>query len=186
VIALAASAGGLEALGEVLPALPAGFPAAVLVLLHLYPGRESVLAEVLSRQCALPVWRARAGEPVRPGTVYVAPPGRHLLVQPPGILALSAAPPEHYVRPSADPLFRTLAGVFGKRAVAVVLTGRDSDGSGGVAAVRDAGGVVIAQDPASAREPGMPRNSIRTGAVHHVLPLAEIGPALVRLAQTAP
>jgi two-component system chemotaxis response regulator CheB len=98
-----------------------------------------------------------------------------------GVLSLSQAAKVHFVRPSAEPLFESAALVFGPRAIAVVLTGGDGDGSDGVRFIRKAGGIVIAQDPASCPAPSMPESAIATGDVHHVLPLGEIGPALVRL-----
>ena len=181
VVSVVASMGGIAALRQLLSSLPAGFPAAVLVVQHVERGRESHLAELLARVSALSVREARDGERMREGVVYVAPPDRHLLAAADGTLALSDAPPEHFTRPSGDPLFRSVAEHYRERAVAVVLTGRDADGSGGVPHVHAAGGTVLAQDPATAVEGSMPRASIRTGAVDRVLPLDEIGPALVSM-----
>ncbi len=181
VVAVAASAGGLHALGVVLGGLPAGFPAAVLAVQHLTPGRDSQLADLLRPGCALPVAWAADGDRPRPGAVFLAPPDRHLLLAAGGTLVLSDGPPEHFTRPAADPLFRSVAAARGPRAVAVVLTGADSDGADGAAAVRAAGGVVIAQDPGSAFAPGMPAAAIAAGAASRVLPLGEIAPALVAL-----
>jgi len=185
VVSVVASLGGIAALRRLLAALPADFPAAVLVVQHLEPGRASHLAELLARVSSLPVREAREGERMREGVVYLAPPDRHLLAGADGALALSGAPPEHFSRPSGDPLFRSVATHYGDRAVAVVLTGRDADGSGGVGEVRAAGGTVLAQDPETAAAGSMPRASIRTGAVDRVLPLDEIAPALVRMVTEA-
>ncbi|HWE36717.1 MAG TPA: chemotaxis protein CheB [Isosphaeraceae bacterium] len=182
VVAIAASAGGLEALSRLLGALPADFPAPILVLQHLDPGRPSLLAQILGRRTKLMVKQAEAGEPVRPGAVFVAPPGRHLLVDAGGRLSLSTSELIHLVRPSADRLFESVAEGFGPRAVAVVLTGTGSDGEGGVRAVRRRGGTVIAQDPATATYAGMPAAAVRTGCVDLVLPLDQIAPRLVALA----
>lgn len=181
VIAMAASLGGIGALRAVLSALPAGFPAAVLVVQHQHPTRESRLAEILDRCGPLRVREAREGDRVAEGVVHVAPPDLHLLAAEDGTLTLSHAPTEHFSRPSADALFRSVALHFGSRAIAVVLTGRLADGSGGVRAVHEAGGVVLAQDPATARAASMPATSIRTGSVDRVLPLEEIAPMLVTL-----
>lgn len=183
VVAVGASLGGIGALKLVLGALPADFPGAVLVVQHLDPRARSRLDQVLSPAMRLPVAHAREGDRIREGRIYLAPPGRHLGVNADGTLSLSDAPAVQFVRPSADVLFASVADAFGDGVVAVVLTGREKDGAAGVVRVHDRGGTVIAQDPAGARAPGMPENSIRTGTVDHVLPLGEIGPALVRLAR---
>jgi two-component system chemotaxis response regulator CheB len=181
VVAIAASLGGVAALRGILAALPAGFPAAVLVVQHQQGGRPSGLAGILDGCGPLPVREARDGETLREGVVLLAPPDQHLLALGDGTLSLSNAPREHFSRPSADALFRSVALHFGARAIAVVLTGRLADGSGGVGAVHDAGGTVLAQDPATAAEGSMPSSSIRTGSVDRVLALEAIAPALVTL-----
>ena len=181
IVLLAASAGGLAAISTVLGALPAGFPAPVVVVQHLDPRHTSLMAEILRRRTPLRVEEATEGVITEPATVYVAPPDDHLLVNPGGRLSLSHADPVHFVRPSADRLFESGAGAFPGRVVAVVLTGTGSDSNMGVRAVEQAGGTVIAQDPATAEFAGMPQAAIDTGGVAHVLPLEEIGPALVAL-----
>lgn len=181
VVAIAASLGGVAALRGILAGLPAGFAAAVLVVQHQQGGRASSLAGILDGCGPLPVREARDGEALREGVVLLAPPDHHLLALGDGTLAFSDAPREHFSRPSADALFRSVALHFGARAIAVVLTGRLGDGSGGVGAVHDAGGTVLAQDPATAAEGSMPSSSIRTGSVHRVLALEAIAPALVTL-----
>ena len=174
VLAVASSAGGITALGVVLGALPIGLPIPVLVVQHLDPRHETVIAHVLARGAQLPVKLAEAGELARPGTIYVAPPNRHLLVGAGGLLALSDSELVHFVRPSADLLFESLAGAYGARAIACVLTGTGKDGAMGVTAVKSRGGTVIAQDPASADFAGMPQAAVETGMVDFVLPLDEI------------
>jgi two-component system, chemotaxis family, protein-glutamate methylesterase/glutaminase len=181
IVLLAASAGGLAAISTVLGALPGDFPAPVVVVQHLDPRHTSLMAEILGRRTPLRVEEATEGVITEPATVYVAPPGDHLLVNPGGRLSLSHADPVHFVRPSADHLFESGAGAFPGRVVAVVLTGTGSDSNMGVRAVERAGGTVIAQDPATAEFAGMPQTAIDTGGVAHVLPLEEIGPALVAL-----
>ncbi len=182
VVALAASAGGLAALTEVLSALPADFPAPLVVLQHLAPLHRSLLPDILSRRVPLRVKQAQEGDRLGPGTVYVAPPDRHLLIRPGGIVALTRTAPVHYVRPSADLLFESAAEAFGGRAVAVVLSGSGSDGDRGVCAVKRAGGTVIAQDEGSSTYFGMPGAAIGTGCVDRILPLEAIAGALVGLA----
>jgi two-component system chemotaxis response regulator CheB len=182
VVALAASAGGLTALCRILSALPVDFPAAVVVLLHRTAQEPNLLAEILGRRTALRVEGAREGAVLRPATVFVAPPGFHLLVNAEGVLSLSQSAKVRFVRPSADRLFESLATSLKERVIAVVLTGGGSDGSGGVALIKTMGGTVIAQDVRTAEAPGMPMAAIATGQVDAVLALEAIAPALVRLA----
>ncbi|HLH68563.1 MAG TPA: chemotaxis protein CheB [Candidatus Dormibacteraeota bacterium] len=181
-VAMAASAGGLQALGTVLSSLPSRLPAAIVVVQHLDPRHRSRMAEILAKRTALHVAEAVEGEQLRPGQVRIAPPDRHLLVNPDGSLTLSQSELVHFVRPSADLLFESAAAAFGKRVIAVVLTGTGSDGAMGVTAVKKMGGTVIAQDEASADFFGMPGAAIKVGAVDLVLPLAEIPSAIVALA----
>jgi two-component system chemotaxis response regulator CheB len=139
------------------------------------------MADILSRRTRLRVKQAAEGEALEVGNVYIAPPNRHLLVDPDGTLALSESELVHFVRPSADLLFESVAAVFRDRAIAVVLSGTGRDGAMGVTAIKKVGGTVIAQDPGSAEFPGMPEEAIHTGDVDFVLPLEEIAPALVTL-----
>ncbi len=181
IVALAASAGGLTALSRVLAALPAGFPAPLVVVQHLDPRHRSLMAEILSRRTPLRVKQAEDGEHVGPATVYIAPPNRHLLVNSDGTLSLTQSQLVHFLRPSADLLFESVAASYGERAIAVVLTGTGSDGALGVKAIKKMDGTVIAQDEATAEFFGMPGAAIRSGSVDFVLPLDEIAMALVTL-----
>ncbi|HEY0783394.1 MAG TPA: chemotaxis protein CheB [Thermoanaerobaculia bacterium] len=181
VVALAASAGGLAALSEVLAALPADFPAPILVVQHLDPKHRSWMAEILSRRVELDVRQAQGGETLATGTIYIAPPDHHLVVDAQGVLALSSAAHVRHVRPSADLLFSSLADGFGPRVIAVVLSGTGSDGANGSRSVKEKGGQVIAQDEATAEFFGMPAAAIRTGAVDRVLPLSQIASCLLEL-----
>ncbi len=184
VVALAASAGGLQALSEVLSGLPADFPATLVVVQHLDPRHRSLMADILNRRTSLAVKEAEEGEKLVSGTVYIAPPDRHLLVNPDGSLSLSQSELVHFVRPSADLLFESVAASFRERVIAVVLTGTGSDASMGVKAVKKMGGTVIAQDEATSEFFGMPGATIRTGTVDFVLPLSEVAQALVTLVIT--
>jgi two-component system, chemotaxis family, protein-glutamate methylesterase/glutaminase len=181
VVALAASAGGLAALSRILSALPAGFPAPLLVVQHLDPRHRSWLAEILGPRTGLRVAQARAGEPLAAGTVLVAPPDHHLLVGADGVLALADTDRVRFSRPSADVLFASLAESWGPGAIAVVLSGRGLDGADGVRAVKRRGGTVIVQGDASAEYAGMPSAAILTGAADQILPLDRIAAALVEL-----
>jgi two-component system chemotaxis response regulator CheB len=186
VVGLAGSAGGLFALGEVLAGLPADFPAPVFVVLHLHPAYVTRVDALLALRTALPVALVAGGERAEPGAVYVAPPDRHLLLTTRGTLALSNGPRTHFVRPSADRLFGSLAEHAGPGAIAVVLSGTGVDGRAGAEAVHAAGGTVLAQDEVTSAFFGMPGAAIASGVVDGVLPLAGIAPALVRLAAPLP
>src|SRR5207245_750784 len=181
VVAMASSAGGIAALTEVLGNLPGDFPAAIVVVQHLDPRHRSLMADILRRRTALDVLQASDGDSIRAGTAYIAPPDRHLLVNPNGTLSLSHSELVHFVRPSADLLFESVAASYRKRAIAVVLTGTGSDGSMGIGAIKKMGGTVVAQDQASAEFSGMPGAAIRSGYADFILPLDEIASALVTL-----
>jgi two-component system chemotaxis response regulator CheB len=181
IVAMAASAGGLSALSRVLAGLPGDFPAAIVVVQHLDPRHRSLMAAILSRRTPLQVKQAEEGEHTLAATVYIAPPNRHLLVNPDGTLSLSQSELVHFVRPSADLLFESVAASYRERAIAVVLTGTGSDGAMGVQAIKKMGGTVIAQDEATAEFFGMPSAAIHSGCVDFVLPLDEISAALITL-----
>ncbi|HLF26701.1 MAG TPA: chemotaxis protein CheB [Anaerolineae bacterium] len=184
VIALASSAGGLKALSQLISALPGAFPAAVVVVQHLDPRHRSLMADILARRTVLQVKQAQEGDQLCPATVYIAPPNRHLLVNSDGTLSLAQTELVHFVRPSADLLFESVAASFKDRVIAVVLTGTGSDGGMGVQAIKKMGGTVIAQDEATSEFFGMPGAAIQTGCVDFVLPLDEIAAALVTLVMT--
>lgn len=181
VVALAASAGGLNAINMVLANLPAAFPAMIVVVQHLDPRHRSLMAEILSRNTALHVKQAEEGESMQPGTAYIAPPDRHLLVNADGTLNLSQSELVHFVRPSADLLFESVAASYKEHAIAVVLTGTGSDGSMGVQAIKKMGGTVICQEIESAEFSGMPQAALQTKCVDFSLPLDKIAPALITL-----
>ena len=186
VVALASSAGGLTALSEILSGLPSDFAASVLVVQHLDPRHRSLMANILSRRTPLSVKEAAEGDALVPGKVFIAPPNRHLLVTPGGTASLSESELVHFVRPSADLLFESVAACYKERAICVVLTGTGSDGSMGVKAIKKMGGTVIVQDEKSSEFFGMPSAALQTGQVDFVLPLVEIAPALVTLVMKGP
>ncbi|WP_051831168.1 chemotaxis protein CheB [Streptomyces violens] len=175
VVALASSAGGLNALFQVLGPLPADLPAAVLVAQHQQPDRPNRLPHLLDARTRLTVRSARDGDTLERGTVLVTPPGYHLLVVSDnriGLIAVGerAVPP----RPTADMMLATLAVTCGPRALAVVLTGVGTDAQSGIRAVTCCGGRALAQDEVTSAHFGMPGAAIRTGEVDKVLPLTEI------------
>lgn len=172
------SAGGIEALGMLLPALHAHCRSAVLIVVHMPRQRPSRLADLFRGKCALPVLQAEDKQPVEPGTVYFAPPDYHLLVDcaedASPTLALSVDDPVHFSRPSIDVLFESAADCWGPSLMGVILTGANDDGVRGIGAVARAGGVTVVQDPAEALATTLPAGAVRTGLAQHVLPLAGI------------
>jgi len=180
-IAIVASLGGIEALHEVLSALPAEFPAAVAVCQHVSPQSPLALPRILGRRSRLPVSSALHGEPISPGRVYTAPPDQHLMVSRDRRVVLSHGQKVKCCRPAGDPLLVSAAGAYGERTLGVVLTGLNTDGAAGTQAIKWTGGMVLAQDRASCRAARMPLAAIATGCVDLVLPLEAIGPAIVAL-----
>jgi two-component system chemotaxis response regulator CheB len=183
VIAMAASVGGLNALSVILGGLPASFPAAIAIVMHLSPEHKSILAEILNSRTHLAVKQAHTGDVLNRGSVFVAPPNHHLSVVQDGRLKLSSSAAEkiHFARPSAEPLFASVAETYKSRAIAVVLTGGDGDGSFGVQIIKERGGTVIAQDRPTSQDFSMPETSIKTGDVDFILPLNAIAPKLIEL-----
>ena len=180
VVAIGGSADGFRSLTQILEALPPDFPAAVVITQHRRRGRVSVLARLLSRYCELPVKEAAKNEPLRPSVVYLAPPDHHLRVED-HHLSVTDGPPVNFSRPSIDVTFDSVAARCGDRAIGVVLSGGGRDGAKGLRRIKDAGGVTIVQDPAEARVSAMPRFALAADHVDFKLPVAEIGPTLVRL-----
>lgn len=181
VVAVGASAGGVEALTNFAASLPPDLPYAVLVVLHMPVGAPSVLARIIDRSGPLPAEPAVDGDPLEPGTIRVAVPNRHLLTYDHKI-ALSEGPTENGHRPAINALFRSVALTFGPRAVSVLLSGVLDDGTLGSAAVRSRGGTTIAQSPGDALFPAMPLNAIDAGVVDYQVGAIEIGGLLKQLA----
>lgn len=183
VVGIGASAGGVDALIRVVRDLPADFGAAICIVLHVPSSGRSLLAPILGRHTRLEVVEAQDGDALRAGRVYVAPNDRHLTVSG-GRVRLDRGPKENGVRPAVDVLLRTVASSSGAQAVAVILSGALGDGSAGALAVRQAGGVVIVQDPEDATVASMPESALRAvGGADEVLAAAAIGPALARLVE---
>jgi two-component system chemotaxis response regulator CheB len=177
-VVIAASAGGIQAVGIVLGALPQNLPAAVVVVQHRLPGRKSYLDEILMRQAHMPVVIAENGDRIVPGVVYVARPDRHLTIRPDKRMAYVDGSRIRFLLSSANPLLETAAAAFEGRIIAVVLTGRGRDARDGVQNVKAQGGLVIVQDRATSEHWSMPEAALRSGAVDYVLPLDAIGPAI--------
>lgn len=180
IVVIAASAGGIVALRSLLSGLPATFPVPILIVQHRSTV-PSVLESVLRHDTPLSVVEVIGGNTLTAGTVFVAPADHNLLLDMTGVLRLSCSAKVHHVRPAADPLFVSVADFYRERTIGVVLTGYGIDGSHGVEAIGRMGGYVIAQEPSTAEAPGMPSAAIQTGFVNAILPLNEIGPALLDL-----
>ncbi len=165
---------------ELLPGLPAPFPAPVAIVQHRSRNSGPTLPGVLQRYTKLRVREPLDKEEIRESHVYVAPADYHLMVED-GHFVLSTDPPVLFARPAIDVLFESAADAYGAGAIAVVLTGASADGSLGAARVKERGGTVVVQDPQTAESPLMPREALRATTADHVLPVAEIAPLLARL-----
>ena len=183
IIVVGASAGGVEALSRVVADLPEDLPASVFIVLHIPPMPTSALPTILGRRARLPVAHAIEGEAIKTGRIYVAPPDRHLLVLP-GRVRVAPGPRENGHRPAVDPLFRSAAVAYGSRVVAVVLSGSLDDGTAGLRAVKGRGGMAVVQDPEEALYRGMPLHAVEGDHPDLILPVAEIGKALAKLAES--
>jgi len=173
-IVIGASAGGVESLSTLLPAIPASTRAAVFVVLHLPREHKSLLSEIFGASCAISVKEAEDKEPVRPATVYFAPPDYHLLIDTGPQIALSVDEPLHFSRPSIDVLFESAAECYGSRLLGVILTGASRDGAAGLAAVKAAGGVTAVQTPGTTQQSMMANAALSFGPADFVLPVPQL------------
>lgn len=173
IIVMGASLGGVDALPRVVARLPRDLGAAVLIVLHMAPGAPSYLADRLDSAGSLRTAAAVDGEPITPNRIYVAVPDRHLMLEG-NRIRLSRGPRESHARPSVDVLFRSAAICCGRRVIGVILTGMLDDGTAGLWAIKDRGGVAIVQSPEEAAYPSMPLSASRHVTVDHTLSLAEL------------
>jgi two-component system chemotaxis response regulator CheB len=181
-IVIGCSAGGLDALKSLLHALDPLLHQAVIVCSHRGDQTTDLLGSLLARHARLPVREARERCPAEAGTIHLAPPGYHLLIERDRHFALSVDSPVHYSRPSIDVLFESAAEAYGARLAGVMLTGASADGARGLARIRHGGGLAIVQDPAEALAPAMPQAALDHAGADHCLPLARIAPLLNELA----
>ena len=180
-VVIGASAGGVQALSALSAALPADLRVPCFVVIHLPRESPSLLPEIFSAHCKRPVGEAQDKESVQAGTVYIAPPDYHLLLDRGPTLALSTDELVHYSRPSIDVLFESAADVYGKGLLGIILTGWNQDGADGLQAVHRAGGLTIVQNPDTAEAPVMPQAALARTPVHYILNLEEIAALLAAL-----
>jgi two-component system chemotaxis response regulator CheB len=180
IVVVGASSGGVEALRVIAASLPEHLSAPVCVVLHTSPQSPAILSDLLDRVGPLRAVTARNRDRLAPGTIYVAPPDSHLLVEP-GTLRLTKGPRENRFRPAIDPLFRSAAQVYGPAAIGIILTGNLDDGTAGLWAVKHLGGIAVVQDPYDAMFPGMPRSALEHVDSDYVVRLTEIGPLIADL-----
>lgn len=180
-IAIGASAGAVQALSRILPELPADYPLAVLIVVHVPPDRSNMLVPLFQTKCRLSVREAEDKEPIEPGVIYFAPSDYHLLVEADRTLSLSADPPELYSRPCIDFLFESAADVYGPTLVGVVLTGANQDGAAGLKAIDEAGGFTLVEEPTSAYAPAMPQAALEATPRATSMSLANIASYLAGL-----
>lgn len=177
-VVMGASAGGVQALSQVLSELPADFPVPIMVVIHVPPHKDNALVPLFSAKCRMRVKEAEDKEPLKPGTVYFAPPDYHLLVETREAIALSSDETVNHSRPSIDVLFETAADAFGDAVTGIVLTGANNDGALGLKAICAAGGPAVVQDPASAEVAAMPAAALAACPDARVLTLDTIAPYL--------
>ena len=180
IVVIGASAGGMEALQQVVGRLPAGLPAAVFVVWHLSPGLKSILPSVLNKSGPLRASHPRDGDRIEQGRIYVAPNDHHMLLEN-GYIRITKGPKENRFRPAVDPLFRSAAYIYGPRVIGVVLTGALDDGTAGLYTIKLRGGTAVVQEPADAAIRSMPLNALEHTNADHTLAAAGIGELIARL-----
>lgn len=180
IVVIGCSAGGVEALPRILQQLPGDLAAAVFIVQHMAPSHSPYLVGILSRSSTLPVAWAEQGDPVERGRVLVCPPDVHVLLAE-GHVQLTRGPRENHARPAIDKLFRSAAAAYGSRVIGVLLTGMMGDGVAGLHAIRDAGGLVIVQDPQDAAYPELPGRALLAVTPDRTLPIDAVGPAITSL-----
>lgn len=181
-VVMGASAGAVEALSTILPALAEDYPLPIIVVVHLPPDKSSVMAKLLQMKCRMNVREVEDKEPLEPATVYIAPPDYHVLVETDGRLSLSSEEPVFFSRPSIDVTFESAADVYGPNLVGVVLTGANSDGAHGLHCIEAAGGITVVQQPGTAFATAMPQAAIAASPKARVLSLTEIATYLSEVA----
>jgi two-component system, chemotaxis family, protein-glutamate methylesterase/glutaminase len=185
IVVIGGSAGALEPLTAVLTSLPEELALSIFVVVHTWPDVPALIAPLLARTAPLRVRCAEDGDPIRRGTLLVAPPDRHLIVKK-GFVRLARSPRENFWRPAIDVLFRSAAVAYGPQVIGVILSGALDDGSAGVHAIKRCGGTVIVQSPSEARFPEMPRSAVEAAPADYVVPHRAIPAAIQEAAATVP
>ena len=182
IIVIGASSGGIEALRVLVGDLPKDFAASIFIVVHMGPGSPGILHQILNRAGNVKAIDPSDGQEIQPGRIYVAPPDRHLILEP-GKICLSRGPKENRFRPAVDPLFRSAAQVYGPRVIGVILSGGLDDGTAGLWAIKKLGGTTVIQDPDDALFPSMPANALRYVSVDYSVPIRDLGTLLMRLTE---
>jgi len=180
-IVIGTSAGGLDALAKILPTFRKDFPIPIVIVLHISPSSDSYLIEYLNNMCEIVIKEASEKEVLQSGTAYFAPPDYHLLIEEDNSLSLSNSEKINFSRPSIDVLFETASWSYKEKLIGVIMTGANFDGSAGLKIIKDNGGFVICQNPATAAVPRMPESAIETVKPNQILDLNKIGPYLNKL-----
>jgi two-component system, chemotaxis family, protein-glutamate methylesterase/glutaminase len=178
-VVIGASAGGVEAISTIVSGLPRDLRASVMVVLHVSPAR-SVLPRILTRAGRLPALHPNDGDRLQYSHIYVAPPDHHMTLER-DVIRVTHGPTENGVRPAIDPLFRSAARAFRRRVIGVIASGALDDGTAGLVAIKQGGGVAIVQDPREALAPSMPRSAIASVHVDHIVPVGEIATLIATL-----
>jgi len=181
-VVMGASAGGLNALKTILSSLPKTFSLPLIIVQHIHPKGTSYCVDALSAECVLTIREAIDKDKLTKGTVYLAPPDYHLLVEDEETLTLSADEKVNYARPSIDVLFESASDVFKEGVVGVVLTGANNDGANGLRYLKHYGGIAVVQDPKTAEHPTMPQAALALTSVDHLLNLEAIAEFLISVA----
>lgn len=182
IIVIGASAGGFEAIKQLIASLPADLDAAIFIVWHMAPDIRGVLPQVINSQKTIMAAHAIDNEPIVNNRIYVAPPDRHLVIEN-GFVRVTRGPKENRFRPAVDPLFRSAAYIYGTRVIGIILSGALDDGTAGLWTIKSRGGIAIVQDPADAEVSSMPENAIKAVEVDYKISVLEMGAVLVRLTQ---
>ncbi|WP_083773494.1 chemotaxis protein CheB [Desulfofarcimen acetoxidans] len=182
-VVIGVSAGGFAALSFLLPSLPEDFSLPVIIVQHLHPASGSYIVQHLNNKCSLIVKQADEKESIKPGTVYLASPNYHLLVEEDRTFSLTVDNRVNYARPSIDVLFETAARAYGEKLIGIILTGSNNDGSKGLKRIKEGGGLAVVQDPLDAEVDSMPRAALAATAVDFILSLEQIASFLMSLSK---
>lgn len=180
-VVVGVSSGGMEVLSTILPQLPDDFKLPIIIVQHMHSSSDNYFAKSLDKKCQISVMEACEKDHIKGGTVYIAPPNYHLLIELDRTFTLEVSPRVNYARPSIDVLFESAVDVYGNRLIGIILTGANFDGCQGLKLIKERGGVAVVQDPETAQADSMPRQAIAVTKVDHVLPPNKIAALLLDL-----